>query len=331
MRKRTQDEYLFAFAFALIIALFMAVVIWNTATASGESSHALRLDPVGKMAVDSTKTPPGIRFEGLRELALKLPEGDITPGNPVSPAELAGETPGPVREQTQQPPLEQTTQASTPASEIPWNYSIPAPWSAGHLSGGAVPFAAGGSFGGYFPTGSARRATEQTDQASVAGEAQHAVAQSTSRQHLTVDDSAPAESIPAAPVAATQSSGPSISTLSAPLAATLDGIVPPAAVLEDPSWPALQLSSAAFEDAGAIPREALASPDPIAQLVAAYGDPLVVLARPDLGAEPPLLTATPAEEPRINPEPATLLLLGTGLGLLAQRLRRRGQSDPGFA
>ena len=319
MRKRAQDEYLFAFAFALIIGLFMAVVIWNTAIASGKSSNAYRLDaPIAQFAEDSTRTPTEPAPAKRPEPSRKRVGLDVI-SSPQILEEPAAEAPKFVLESAR-PPLENSAQQATSALETSWDSLMPAPWVVGYSRWWAPP-AFGGFVGGSYPMG-VGIAKASTEQASVGEETPRVVAQSVSRQHMTAPDSAAAESTAAAPA----SSSPSISALSGPLAATLDGLVPPATVFEDGSWPARDSSEVAFEDTDPIPFESLAKPDPIVQLVESYGDPLVVLAQLDLGVDPPIVAAvTGAGTSSVNPEPATLLLLGTGLGLLAQQLRRRGR------
>jgi hypothetical protein len=92
-----------------------------------------------------------------------------------------------------------------------------------------------------------------------------------------------------------------ISSLSGPLAVPFDNLLSPAAVSADS--------------------------DLISQL-GGHGDPFAVSDQPDLGIGPSsfALAVTPAQQPVAVPEPTTLLLLGAGLAVISQRMRRRRRS-----
>lgn len=308
--RRAQNEYLFAFGFALIVVLFMAVVTWSSGTGGGKGSDASGLSQANAQVAedfiapqDFTATQTG---SGSGHLTGRAPTGtgtEIVVGSSSSLAAAVGETPNNVPEQTQPPSPEAKTQPAT-ALDTSWNHSTPAPGNIGGSVGGLVggsngrraPSASGGSSGGssggYSPTGGMAKATTEPV-------ADAASAESGARAHVS---GVRAETGGPAPAAGTSSSGLAISNLSGPLAVPFDNLVSPAAVFADS--------------------------DLISPLGESLGDPFAVIDQPDLGIGPSSfsLAATPAQQPVAIPEPTTLLLLGAGLAVISQRMRRRRPS-----
>src|SRR5262245_57236763 len=167
MRRRTQNEYLFAIGFALIVGLFMAVVIWNTAIASGTSSKAFDYPQfLGDFAGDSASSETEFAPDLLPATPGSLSTRNAVPIHIANPSSLPEreETVRNAPEQTQSPREEQSKQqaASTP------NVLGISPAPVGNVAGvrrslgrpAPVAGSSGGS-GGYYPASKPAQTTAE--------------------------------------------------------------------------------------------------------------------------------------------------------------------------
>ena len=343
---RARNEYKYTVGFAAAIALLMGIVIWNLGAQRVSSSDQFRVPHPGEQFATASSSG-GEQIEAGAAQA-------VQPSEKQRPGQLRGlaaapELDGSVASQPDaadtiaKPPSELT--AASPElvggrletvwdSFAWWRDGASAPQLMTRSSFGGMPSAPG--FGG--PVGlRALPAGEKSSSESanaLDGSARVQPQNTPSRARITADEGGESTSSelstsnePSTSSEPSTWSGPSIST-SSPAAAALGAVGLLSAPVDAASISPLGVSSAVTNGvdpvaAESILTEAVAGDADFAVLVSDYSDPIKMLLESTAGAEGPVITQAVTETPAAVPEPVSLLLFGSGLGLIAHRVRRR--------
>jgi len=330
--RRAQREYAWAFTFASIVAIFAAVVLWNMGR-ERNSSDEFRLTHAGneisleevKAVREATPDPIESPLQPARRTGADESVAPAPVSEPGSPEVL----PGKVTDYTPQVAVNQS--ASDDRTAEPVRESEPSGYarSIARPSFGPTIFApgVGGLVGAVASSAGVKGSAEST------GGSGRAEPQNTSRRAKLGElaDSPPAST---ADSGTSTSSVPSMSNWSPEAVASLGTVGLPSAPVDAASVPALVLSSAVIDSADPARAELLLAESVLADaglvesLVSDYNNPIKVIQESTAGVETPVFDpAIVADTPTVNPEPASLLLLGSGLGFIAHRLRRREQKQ----
>ena len=321
--RRVQREYRIAVAVGATLALFVGFVIWSSGAGGGSASRDTQF-PADELSFAQPSSSEPTEFDKPQEWTAasttsRLDEAlksaaKIDPRLSVGVVpHLPGLTGDQAAEQAADIEIPVSADSDNRAGVASWNNSGPASGqSARSATATGARSYAGGSLGGASASAGAKTRSAQ------AGDVE------ASRQGLA--DSAPAEDTqaPRASAARTdnhastlpESPGPAVQFSTAPNdavaqspAATVAPVFNPVIVPDNASGPAFDLTLDGPEST-------------LSDSLLPGADPSNLLLPSAAGAAS--FDSTPAvENPRLNPEPTSLLLLGTGLGLLARRLKRR--------
>jgi hypothetical protein len=305
MNRRQRREYLIATGFAVVVGVIAAFLIWTLGT--GRSYAIDKFDVVSETAEDTTKAAPDPETATVAQAAATRVR--VRPERTRVMEESTSSAQSVPSESPEVPPEPVHSAPADPRSRpIAWSDYVPDQlpgWAPGRLAMSAgisafLPAAPGGM--AYAPPDSVVSAADVT------AETSHETARTArtdNRQSLAVDD-------------AVVSAPPPDTSL---IASVLEQVAPSA-----PAALAPLVSAAPVEASGSALTEEVAAFDvsPVSVGSAPGDEPLLVLS---LLTPPDIVVMTPpaATPAVVNPEPATLFLLGGGLAVAAQWVRRRRQ------